>query len=273
MTQHNTPTMAELQEANYGEARDYTAGSPHLAHGHLRARIENDLVRLVGEQIDRTGACRVVEVGAGHGTFTAALAAAGATVSVTEMSAPSAEVIRERFRHQDAVDVVYDPEGTRCAEVVAAGCDLLVFVSVLHHIPDYLGVVGALAENLAEGGALYTVQDPLWYPRRSRWDMTLDRGAYFAWRIASGHEVVRGLKTRVRRVRGEYDETSESDMVEYHVMRQGVDEEALAGVLRPLFAQVELHAYWSTQSALLQGWGERFGLRSTFGVTARSRRG
>lgn len=56
-------------------------------------------------------------------------------------------------------------------------------------------------------------------------------------------------------------------MVENHVMLQDVDADALP----PMFAEVALHGYWSTQSALLQGRGERFGFRSTFGVTARGR--
>ena len=143
--------MAELQEADYGEARDYTLGSPHLAHSVLRTRIEHELTGLVGEQVERTGACRVLEVGAGHGTFTACLVAAGATVTVTEMSEPSAQVLAAKFRHQPAVTVVHDPDGSAVDSVVAAGCDLLVFISVLHHIPDYVGVVTGLVDRWHPG--------------------------------------------------------------------------------------------------------------------------
>ena len=82
------PSMAELQQADYGENRDYEVGSPHLRHDVRRNRIENDLSALVRDQVERRGQCRVLEIGGGHGTFTACLVAAGASVIVTEMSAP-----------------------------------------------------------------------------------------------------------------------------------------------------------------------------------------
>jgi SAM-dependent methyltransferase len=262
--------MAELQEIGYGEARNYTLGSPHLSHDQIRTNIERDLLLLVDEQFQRTGGCRVVEVGAGHGTFTACLAAAGATVTVTEMSEPSARVLNSKFRNQPAVKVIHDVDGTACLPAVEEGCDLLVFISVLHHIPDYLGVVADLADAVSPGGAFYSVQDPMWYPRRSRMDVAIDRGAYLAWRVAQG-EVRRGLRTRWRRLRGVYDDTDPSDMIEYHVVRQGVDQDALASMLSSRFADVQLNTYWSTQSAMLQSLGERLGLTSTFGITARDR--
>jgi hypothetical protein len=60
-------------------------------------------------------------------------------------------------------------------------------------------------------------------------------------------------------------------MVEYHVVRNGVDEEALQRLLAPVFQEVKLHRYWSTQSALLQSVGERFGWQAAFGILASNR--
>src|SRR4051794_26288516 len=104
--------MSKLQETDYGAGRDYAYGSPHLTHPQLTARIEGQLRSLVGELVAVHGKCRVVEVGAGHGTFTETLLAAGATVAVTEMSAPSAAVLAEKFADDPACTVVHDPEGT-----------------------------------------------------------------------------------------------------------------------------------------------------------------
>ncbi|MFF4549937.1 hypothetical protein [Streptomyces sp. NPDC001435] len=50
-------------------------------------------------------------MGAGHGTFTDHLLAAGAEVEVTEMSAPSAQALRHKFRNNPRVSVVHDPDG------------------------------------------------------------------------------------------------------------------------------------------------------------------
>ncbi|PUA81481.1 methyltransferase domain-containing protein [Nocardioides currus] len=263
--------MAQMQESDYGAGRDYAYGSPHLTHARLTARIEEQLHDLVAGLLDRHDRCRVVEVGAGHGTFTAALLAAGATVTVTEMSGPSAEVLRERFADDPRIRVVHDPDGTAATELVAAGCEALVYVSVLHHIPDYLGAVGELVAVMPAGSAFYSTMDPTWYPARSRVTHATEQASYLAWRIAQGN-LRRGLATRWRRLRHGFVETEASDMVEFHTVRDGVDQHALVGLLEEHFADAELDEYWSTQSRLLQRLGERTSMRCTFGITARHHR-
>jgi len=100
--------------------------------------------------------------------------------------------------------------------------------------------------------------------------MGVDRGAYMFWRIRQGNPK-RGVGSQLRRLRGIYDESLPSDMIEYHVVRQGVDEGALEEMLRSGFQDVDPWFYWSTQSRWLQRLGERAGWTSTFGMTARKR--
>lgn len=264
-----TPSMGELQEREHGVGHDYASGSPHIRHHTIRDRLIGDLHSLVQDVIGRNGTCHVLELGAGHGNFTDHLLAAGARVTVTEMSEPSVYFLRNRFRHNPNVTVLHDPDGTAARQ--ADPPDAVVCISVLHHIPDYLGAVKELVERIVPGGAFLSAQDPLWYPRRSRLSMSLDRNAYFLWRLGQGR-LRRGLSTRVRRLRGVYDDTNEADMVEYHVVRDGVDEEALRALLTPEFAEVEVRRYWSTQSGLLQAVGDRLCPPSTFGLVAGNRR-
>ena len=141
---------------------------------------------------------------------------------------------------------------------------------MVHHVPDHLAFFRQLKGAIAEGGAIFSVQDPLWYPRRSRASHLASRATYFAWRLGQGNHR-RGLATRLRRVKGGYSETAESDLVEYHVVRRGVDEEALRALLSEEF-DVEVFTYWSTQSPLLHRALERSRLRSDFGVEATGRR-
>ncbi|MCL6733474.1 class I SAM-dependent methyltransferase [Streptomyces neyagawaensis] len=263
------PSMGELQEREHGVGHDYAKGSPHIRHHTVRDRLIGDLHALVHEVIDRNGQCRVVELGAGHGTFTDHLLAAGAQITVTEMSEPSAHLLRHRFQHNPNVTVIHDKDGT--AACTAGPFDAVVCISVLHHIPDYLTTVKQLVENTVPGGAFFSAQDPLWYPRRSPLSLGLDRGAYFLWRLGQGH-LRRGIATRLRRIRGVYDDMNEADMVEYHVVRNGVDEEALQGLLAPAFAKLEVQRYWSTQSGFMQAVGERVCPPSTFSLVARERR-
>ncbi|WP_084151724.1 class I SAM-dependent methyltransferase [Nocardioides halotolerans] len=261
--------VLRAQDQAHAEGHDYVKGSPHLRHPRLRADIEARLSRLVRDAVARTGGCRVLEIGAGHGTFTHTLLAAGATVTVTEASKASAEHLAHEFAGDERVQVVHDESGTFLLDQ-AARWDLAVLISVVHHIPDYLAFFRGLQDVVAVGGAIFTVQDPLWYPRRSRTSHLVSRGGYFAWRLAQGN-YRRGLATRVRRLRGGYSETAESDLVEYHVVRQGCDEQAIEALLAERF-DVEVFTYWSHQSPLLQHAFERGRLRSDFGVEATRRR-
>ncbi|MGH3788101.1 MAG: class I SAM-dependent methyltransferase [Pseudonocardiaceae bacterium] len=260
--------MAWLQQSAHGEGHDYAAGSPHIRHHVLRSAIVATLQEIVGAVLDVRGSCRVLEVGAGHGVFTDHLVAMGAQVTVTEMSAPSARVLQERFRHNDRVQVVLDQDGSSAARV--GPVDVIACLSVLHHIPDYLSAVRSYVEQVAPGGAFVSFQDPLWYAHRSRLSRLVERVAYLLWRLPQG-EFRRGFATVGRRLRGTLDETKISDMVEYHVVRAGVDEVALQELLRPHFAAVRLVTYWSTQAALPQALGSRFGPRTTFGLIAQKR--
>ncbi|NBM16472.1 methyltransferase [Streptomyces sp. GC420] len=261
--------MRELQEREHGVGHDYAKGSPHIRHHTIRDRLITGLHGLVQQVIDRNGQCRVLELGAGHGTFTDHLVAAGAQVTVTEMSMPSVLFLRSRFDRNTNVTVIHDKDGT--AAYQAGPVDAVVCISVLHHIPDYLGTVKRLVDQIVPGGAFLSAQDPLWYPRRTRVSIGLDRNAYFAWRLGQG-QLSRGLATRMRRLRGVYDDSNEADMVEYHVVRDGVDEEALREVLATTFEDVEVQRYWSTQSGLLQAVGERFFPPTTFNLVATKRR-
>jgi hypothetical protein len=100
--------------------------------------------------------------------------------------------------------------------------------------------------------------------------MGLDKAAYYAWRLGQG-DLTKGVGTRLRRARGVLDESNPADMVEYHVVRDGVDDVALQQLLEGAFRSTELWTYWSTQAPLLQSGGSRLGARTTFGLTGRDR--
>lgn len=267
---HERTTVARRQDTAHGEGHDYVVGSPHLRHRAVRERLDDKIRRAVTEVLDRQPSCAVLEVGAGHGSFTDTVITAGGTPTVTEMSKASYDFLTRKFVDDPNVRIIYDTDG--CAPLRAGlHFDVILMISVIHHIPDYLKAVADLCDQaLRPGGTLVTFQDPLWYPRQSRWAQTLSWGSYFAWRVTQGN-LKRGLSTRWRRLRGTFDD-SPSDLVEYHVVRSGVDECALAELLRPRFAVVEVDRYFSTQSPLLQRIGADHFPSNTFGITASRRK-
>jgi hypothetical protein len=60
-------------------------------------------------------------------------------------------------------------------------------------------------------------------------------------------------------------------MVEYHVVRQGVDERALLELFEARFADVELDTYFSTALPLVQKVGAKYFPHNTFGIVAGGR--
>lgn len=257
------------QDLGHEEGHDYDRGSPHLRHTNLRSMVEGRLSRLVTTHVQGAGRCRVLEIGGGHGTFTRCLVDAGAEVTVTEASKASAAHLSAAFGGSDRVTVIYDETGEGILER-ADTWDLTVMTAVLHHIPDYLGFVDRLCQRIAAGGAIFTVADPLYFPRMSQVAHRADRAAYLSWRLFQG-AYGRGLATRIRRLRGVYDDTEPSDLVEYHVVRQGVDEQAIADLLRRRFADVEIFRYWASQAPLWQRAGDRTGMVTDFGIEATQR--
>lgn len=246
------------------------SGSPHLKHEALKRRVQNSISKEIAKIKNREGRCRVLEVGAGHGVFSGTIVDAGAELTITEMSEASYDFLHAHFHEIPGVTVLHDPSGDWLGECDAK-FDLIICISVLHHIPDYQNFLRLAFSKTEPGGSFISWQDPLYYPRRGSLDLAIDKGAYFLWRLTQGN-FRRGISTRIRRLRGVIDESNPADMVEYHVVRQGVDEEAIMATGAEFFDSQEIECYFSTQSTLIQKFGIRLPA-NTFGVTFRARRG
>jgi 2-polyprenyl-3-methyl-5-hydroxy-6-metoxy-1,4-benzoquinol methylase len=260
---------SHFQDVGHGDGYDYVSGSPHLKHAQLREQLCAVLDATIGNLQDQNRPIEVLEVGAGHGFFTSRLRAGGARVTTTEMSRPSAEYLTRAYAGDPDVDVIYDADGQWAFET-GRTFDAVVCLSVLHHIPDYLAAVRRFADITRPGGAFVSWQDPLWYSRLSKSERVAAQVAYYSWRTRQG-ELLRGVATMSRRLRAVLDPDNPSDMVEYHVVREGVDESALQTLLANRYESVDVKRYWSTQSARWQSWGDSRGYASTFGIVASDR--
>jgi SAM-dependent methyltransferase len=259
---------ANIQESFYHSGVDYRVGSPHLSHRDLYDRLVCTLRHAVTEVSEAGLPLDVVEIGAGHGGFTEPMLAAGCRVTALEMSRPSVDRLNALFASNPLFRSLYTPDGS--FGDLAEDYSIAACVSVLHHIPDYLGALHDLVSRIRPGGAVIILQEPLWYSRMSGLALRLNRLGYLLWRLRQG-SLRRGLATQVRRVRGVYDEANPSDMIEYHVVRDGVDEVAVHELLGKQFETVEVLEYWSNQSSLIQSLGERMCLKNSFGIVAAGR--
>lgn len=265
-------SMREMQESRYTVEVDYRVGSPHLQHRAIFDRLTALICDNLTVTTSRGLPSSVLEVGAGHGGMTEPVLARGYRVTVTEMSRASADILRRRYSVNDRLRVLHDPDGT----LTGLGDErfaTLLCSSVLHHIPDYLGFLDRVVKrHMLVGGSLVSVQDPLVYDRIRSLTHRFDRGAYLAWRLTLGNRRA-GLSSLSRRLRGAYSDSEPGDMVEYHVVRRGLDEEAIYGWLERRFEEVVIDRYWSNQSALAQRIGDRMSIENTFAMQARGYRG
>jgi SAM-dependent methyltransferase len=238
-------------------------------HWHLHERLLAELRQVLESLRARGVPWSVLDVGAGHGSFTEPLLAYGCVVTATEMSTPSLNRLRARYGRNAQFSAVFDPDGS-FGSLDEHTYGLVLFASTLHHIPDYRAAIDAATARVAPGGSIVTFQDPLWYPTLGRADALLSQISYLWWRLGQGN-YRRGVRARWRRVRGTLDETSPSDMLEYHVVRQGVNQDVVHDALASQFKDVRLIRYWSTQSRVWQRLGDLVGATNTFASVATER--
>lgn len=98
----------------------------------------------------------VLEVGAGHGTFTGLLAERAGRVVATDVAERCAAILRERFAGDRRVTVV---QGGADAAAELSPFDSAVLINVLEHIEDDNGALRELSATLKPGGRLI-----LWVP-------------------------------------------------------------------------------------------------------------
>ena len=160
--------VARRQDAFHGEGYDYVAGS-HISEIAPCSSVST--ARSVGRSPRCSSgqpSCAVLEVGAGHGLFTETVLGAGGTPTVTEMSKASYDLLKRKFGSNPRVQVIYDKDGSAALHS-GMQFDVILMISVIHHIPDYIKAMTDLCDNaLRPGGIVVTFQDPLWYPRQSR---------------------------------------------------------------------------------------------------------
>jgi SAM-dependent methyltransferase len=253
------------------DERGYVNGAPHLKHASI-GRVYRGLVdRAVGRSGRAAQTLSVLELGAGNGLASTPWFEHRVRLTAVDSSEPMLQGLVAKAKPFGLTPEIAVADALEFLETAGDQFDVITHVSMLHHVPDYLHLLKRSADRVERGGSLLTFQDPLRYDRLRFPNHLLDRAAYFAWRAGQGN-LRRGLKTRLRRLRGVYSEAEVVDFEDYHVVRAGVDSEAIADLLRPGFETVELVSYWSTYSRALQSLGERLHLVSSFGILASGRK-
>ncbi len=263
--------VAELSnEAFYGVkgGSAYISGAPHIKHAALRRLFGGLVVDVFDYASKYSPTPTVLDLGAGEGSVTLPFLELGARVTAVDLSDTQLAELSEKCKKYADMLTVRCENANDVANEPGACYDIIVTNSFLHHIPDYLGLIETCLKSLSPHGQLFTFQDPLRYDTVSKSTKALSAFAYLTWRVLRG-DVLGGLARRFRRSKGVYLEESVQDNVEYHVVRNGVDQEAICKLAEENGFDCRLTKYFSTQSSLFQPIGTTMGMKNTFSVIAR----
>jgi len=178
--------------------RRYERRHPEIFNPIEQARLVQGLDR--ARRAIATGAAPALamDFGCGSGNLTARLLDLGLEVTAADVSPEFLQAIGRRFAGRPVSTLRLN--GTDLAGVPDAAFDLVAAYSVLHHVPDYLGVLAELVRVLRPGGVLYLDHEAnaefwgphgsghafreelarlarerpgLWNPQRHRWQRVL----------------------------------------------------------------------------------------------------
>jgi SAM-dependent methyltransferase len=212
----------------------------------------------------------VLDLGAGEGSVTLPFLELGAAVTAVDISEAQLRDLQAKCgSYMGRLEIRCQDVSAALQSLLRAGkqYDLVVANSFLHHIPDYLGLIRQAVEILRPHGEFFSFQDPIRYESLGTFSSAFCKLAYFSWRITKG-DVWGGIKRRMRRARGVYLDSCPQDNVEYHAMRGGVDQDALASLLGHLGLHCQVIRYFSTQSRIWQPVGAALGIANTFALRA-----
>jgi ubiquinone/menaquinone biosynthesis C-methylase UbiE len=273
MTESTSNLLDRVSKANLAAydakgAEQYIDGAPHLKHASLRRLYAELLVEVFEVAKKHRDPPRVLDLGAGEGSVTLPLLELGANVTAVDLSSEMLSELQRKCSNFSDRLTVRNEDIETALRTIEGPFDIVTANSFLHHIPDYLSMLKGVIPILSPHGQLFTFQDPTKYSTQPGRHRLFDRVAYLSWRIGKA-DVWGGLQRHFRRSRGVFIQDSPHDNAEYHVLRNGVDQDAIKSLFEENGFDCRIVEYYSTQSRLFQPIGSSLGMKNTFAVISR----
>lgn len=273
MDERQSRIASVANDLAYGDevqTKNYIDGAPHIKHAALRELYSKLVLEVYDAAALHAPTPKVLDLGAGEGSVTLPFLQLGAEVLAVDLSEHQLNALRNKcgqfkdrleVRRQDIHETLKDDRQR---------FDIIAGNSFLHHIPDYLSLIRNSVSLLSPNGIFFSFQDPLRYDSLRLTTRLFTDTAYFFWRLSRGAkgDVLGGIRRRMRRRRGVYLDDCYQDNAEYHVVRQGVDHDAITELFKSLGFDCRLVTYFSTQNSLFQPFGTSLGFKNTFSVVA-----
>lgn len=139
---------------------DKVAKRYEAIHGEIyneveQRRLSDALAKAVSEISTDSQEKVALDFGCGAGNLTQYLLGLNLTVIAADISVNFLKLVEYKYKTESARLSFLQLNGTDLANIEDSSLDFVCLYSVLHHIPDYLGIIKEFSRVLKPGGVLY----------------------------------------------------------------------------------------------------------------------
>lgn len=262
--------LANIELYNNDMTRRYIDGACHIKHAALRKLYGELVIQVYDTACSFISQPKILDLGAGEGSATLPFLELGAKVTAVDISKSQLDMLKTRCSPFGNNLIVYNGNVVDAIKEFADKnhqYDIIVANSFLHHVPDYLGLIKDCSVIISAHGQFLSFQDPIKYASVGKFTRLLTKVAYFSWRIFKD-DIIGGMQRRIRRSRKIFMDDCPGDHIDYHAVREGVDQEAIAELFDILGFKCQITSYFSTQSRFWQPIGTVINAKNTFAIIA-----
>jgi ubiquinone/menaquinone biosynthesis C-methylase UbiE len=151
-------TAKQLIEANIA-AHDAVADAYEEIHGEIfndveQARLRDALTSALSSARSVRGEPTALDVGCGSGNLTQRLLELGCRVTSADVAPRFLELCERRFGDSGRVQT-HRLDGVALGSLPSDTFDIAATYSVLHHVPDYLGLIADMVRVVRPGGVIF----------------------------------------------------------------------------------------------------------------------
>jgi ubiquinone/menaquinone biosynthesis C-methylase UbiE len=135
-------------------SRDYEGRHAEIFNEIEQTRLSAALASAAAEIKTDSSPKRALDLGCGSGNLTGCLIVMGMQTVSADVSSGFLELITQKFGTSGLSETAH-LNGRDLSQFKSGTFDFVATYSVLHHVPDYLGIVREMCRVLAPGGVLY----------------------------------------------------------------------------------------------------------------------
>lgn len=134
-------------------AKKYERIHGEIYNNHEQSRLRKELSAALSNIKTGNGTYRVLDFGCGAGNLTAHLSSLGCEVIASDISQGFLDLVNSKSYNTKVETVPLN--GVDLSNIPSESVDMVATYSVLHHVPDYLGILKEFMRVLKRGGVVY----------------------------------------------------------------------------------------------------------------------